>query len=127
MTGIAVSTSLHTASLACLYDCETCGACCASPWNSDGYIRLANDDLPRIQRLGLEIVSEPQQGDDADAVTPRLGTCLSEGQRVCAAFAGCIGVRCGCSIYDDRPQACRQLVPMGPFCKAARQRFGLPV
>jgi hypothetical protein len=122
-----VLTQSDTASLACLYDCETCGACCASPWDHEGYVRLNDDDLQRLGALNLPIILQPQQGDDAGAVIPRLGTAISEGRRVCEAFAGCIGVRCGCSIYSDRPQACRQLAPAGPFCKAARQRLGLPV
>lgn len=94
-----------------IYDCQTCGACCASPWRDAPGLYL--DDYP-IEPALREV--------------KEVETCLTpEGLRVCTALAGCIGVRCECTIYERRPKACESLEIGGPRCRKARQFFGLPV
>ena len=106
------------------YDCQHCGACCADPDSppEGGYVYLRKDESKQMKRLGLSVVQEA--GDDF------LGTRIHAGGRsclVCVAFRGQIGGRCGCSIYQARPQGCRRFEVGSPLCKVARQEAGLPV
>jgi Fe-S-cluster containining protein len=107
------------------YDCQTCGACCRSPWAGDGYVRLHDIDLERLQGLSLPIIDQ-EQGDFE--VIPKLGTKWeSAEQRICAAFTGQVAKSCSCSIYEHRPEACREYEVGGALCRQARQKAGLPV
>src|SRR4029077_13202800 len=80
------------------FDCQTCGACCASPFEGEGYIPLERDEELRFLSLKLpmlEIIAKPLEDR-----TVLLGTHLnSQRRRVCAGFAGNVGGRCACLIY----------------------------
>jgi Fe-S-cluster containining protein len=43
----------------------------------------------------------------------------------CIALAGPVGGPYGCTLYDDRPRACRELLTGGRHCLTARRRVGL--
>lgn len=107
-------------------DCQTCGACCFSPWTGQGYVRLYNLDLARVHGRGLPVIHQLQDGDSPEVV-PKLATKLVPAGRVCIAFEGEPGAACQCTIYTDRPNACRQVEPGSFTCRESRQRFGLPV
>ena len=110
------------------YDCQTCGACCASHWNGDGYVRLYDMDLARLDGMGLPILQQEQGYGDPPEVIPKLGTRFDDhGQRVCVAFQGSIGGACACGVYEQRPEACRRFESGSTLCREARQRFGLPL
>lgn len=110
-----------------VYDCQTCGACCFSPWTGDGYVRLYDIDLERLRESGLPVIHQ-EQGGDPPEVVPKLGTKIVDpGSRGCVAFEGRLGESCTCGIYELRPEACRKFPPGGALCKQARQRMGLPV
>jgi Fe-S-cluster containining protein len=104
-------------------DCLTCGACCASPFEGGGYIRLDREEEVRLGRLGLpvfEIISDPE---DRLAM---LGTRRNgEDVCVCIALTGTVGRRVSCSIYEARPALCRQFEAGSPECHDARRAFGM--
>ncbi|MGE5608027.1 MAG: hypothetical protein ACM359_02130 [Bacillota bacterium] len=109
-----------------IYDCQTCGACCASP-SRDERTGATVDSETRFHDAGCPY-SDDYPIEPAMRVVDAVETCVTpEGLRVCAALAGCIGVRCECTIYERRPKACQSLEIGGPVCQKARQCFGLPV
>jgi Fe-S-cluster containining protein len=88
-------------------DCTRCGACCFS--DSPRHARVTGDDHARL-------------GDDADRLVAflddnraymRLATL--RGESACAALA-IDGERFLCSVYDRRPQVCRDLQRGSPAC-----------
>ena len=103
------------------FDCRTCGACCISSFGGrPGYVFLAQDDVIRLGRVGLPLVASVEQ--------TLLGTVAYDGpggERICAAFGGVVGGRCGCSIYLDRPRPCRNFEPGSVGCRQARHEAGL--
>lgn len=110
------------------YDCQTCGACCHSPWTGDGYVTLYEIDISRLSGTGMAIIEQVQGYGDSPAVIPKLGTRLDgDRQRLCQAFLGSIGATCLCTIYDQRPEACRRFEVGGSLCRDLRRRHGMPV
>lgn len=113
--------------MADVYDCQSCGACCFSPWTGDGYVRLYNLDLGRLGGRFPAVYQEQGYGEPPEVI-PKLGTRIDEhGGRVCVAFEGRGGARCACGIYPSRPEPCRRFEAGGRLCREARQRLGLPV
>jgi Fe-S-cluster containining protein len=104
-------------------DCLTCGACCASPFVGEGYIRLSLEEEERLGRLGLpvlEVVPDPQ-----DRIV-MLGTKRNaQGIHVCVALTGKVGKKVACSIYEGRPELCRRFEAGSPECRQARRAAGL--
>lgn len=43
----------------------------------------------------------------------------------CIALTGTVGLSVGCSIYEDRPTACRAFTPGSTLCLEARASAGL--
>lgn len=110
------------------YDCLTCGACCASESPGEAYVRLTEADLVRLNGTNLRIVRYVEQDSDPVETSCSLGTKLDpNGRRVCVALDGCAGGENACSVYEQRPAACRRYEVGGYFCRQARQRFGLPL
>ena len=108
------------------YDCQTCGACCCSPWTGDGYVRLYDIDLDRLQGVDVPVIFQTQGYGEPPEVIPKLGTKIDgQGGRVCVGFDGRAGEACGCGIYDSRPEACRKFEAGSELCKEARRRMGL--
>ncbi|MBI3409873.1 MAG: YkgJ family cysteine cluster protein [Planctomycetes bacterium] len=106
------------------YDCQSCGACCASPFDAEGYIPVQPDEEAHLSRLGLpvlEIVAAPPE-DRLVLLGTRINT---QRRRVCAAFSGSIGSRCTCTIYQDRPTSCRQFEAGSAECLQARRASGI--
>lgn len=109
------------------YDCQTCGACCNSPWTGAGYVTLCDIDLERLRPTGLPVVHQIQGYGDPPEVIAKLGTKFDAlGRRVCMALDGRAGRNCSCSVYDRRPDACRRFEVGGELCRTARRRLGLP-
>jgi Fe-S-cluster containining protein len=76
----------------------------------------------------LEHVEEEPDGLVEPEIVRSLGTKLDpNGRKVCIVLGGCAGGVNACSIYPQRPRACRAFEVGGYFCKQARQQFGLPV
>jgi Fe-S-cluster containining protein len=106
------------------YDCQDCGACCVKPDSCEGseYVYLSKDEAKGIKRLGLSVIQV--SGDS------HLGTRLHAGvggMAICVAFKGEVGGSCSCSIYQDRPRACRRFEVGSRPCRWSRRAAGLPV
>jgi Fe-S-cluster containining protein len=43
----------------------------------------------------------------------------------CVALTGEVGCNVGCSIYNNRPKACRAFVPGSALCYEAREAAGI--
>jgi Fe-S-cluster containining protein len=76
-----------------------------------------------MRRHGLRVV-EAALGAKCLAAAPHEG---AWGYPACVAFDGELCVRCGCSVYPDRPAVCREFEAGGELCREARERAGLPV
>lgn len=94
-------------------DCQRCGACCR-----EGY-----DLVPVGRREPVARVLR-RRGLLAEAGCGLSLLRADEGRR-CAALAGDLTAGYGCTAYEDRPRACRDLRPGGEACLIARQRVGL--
>lgn len=90
--------------------CQACGACC--------------DFSPDWPRFSLE-------SDATLALIPEkfiaanLSGMRCAGNR-CAALSGKVGEATACTIYDHRPEVCRDCQPGDAACAMARDRHGLP-
>ena len=89
-------------------DCVACGACCFSQLPT--YVRVTGDDWSRLGHPAEE---------GAHFVESRAYMKRHEGH--CAALAvreGAAGREYFCTIYEDRPQVCRDLARGSPQCEA---------
>jgi Fe-S-cluster containining protein len=91
------------------YDCTKCGACCSFKWS-----------WPVLRKDRADAVKIPIEMQRQDY--PLLKT--SDAGR-CVALRGEVGQCVSCSIYADRPDACRKFVPGSTLCKEARAKFGI--
>jgi Fe-S-cluster containining protein len=107
------------------FNCQTCGACCSSPYSGEAYVALTDDEATRLIRAQLPVILQRQGGDPPEFL-PRLGTKLdANAAKVCAAFGGVVGSTCVCTIYEERPSACRQFEVGGRQCREERRRMGV--
>lgn len=94
-----------------IFDCQTCGACCAY-----------SADWPRFSlETDEELAKIPEKFIAAD-----LSGMKFEAGR-CAALTGELGKHVGCAVYADRPLVCRTCMPGDAECRIARAEFGFPV
>lgn len=102
--------------------CRSCGACCAT-------FRIT---LPRV-----DLASRPGGRVPDDLTEPYTATtaCMRENPDApgrCGALEGAIGIGVRCTIYPQRPDACRDFAPLSALgmgdeaCDEARRRHGLP-
>jgi Fe-S-cluster containining protein len=103
-------------------DCKRCGACCCNPDENrrEGYPWWVQVEprarlLRRGDPLARLIVHDPQG-------VPHLR--LDADQR-CAALDGVVGARVRCSIYEDRPRACRRVEAGSARCRQYRAERGV--
>lgn len=108
-----------------VFDCQLCGACCISPWTGAGYVRLYPEDLARLSEAGLPVVREETDWYGPEGIVKLLTRRDDGGRRACVAFEGSAGGPCSCSIYERRPNVCRQFEPGSDLCLEARRRVGL--
>jgi Fe-S-cluster containining protein len=108
-------------------DCQACGACCREAYHSvtvavrDPVVWRQPDLIVRhghrfeIRREGPRCAAllVDESPPAPDAVGPR------------GAVADARGRRFSCSIYEDRPQPCREFEAGGRHCLDARRRVGL--
>ena len=86
-------------------------------------VPLERDEAVRMRRLGLQVVEAPL-GPRCLAAAPHEG---AWGYPACVAFEGELGGRRGCSVYHDRPSACRRFEAVFEACHEARERAGILV
>jgi Fe-S-cluster containining protein len=89
--------------------CTSCGACCAysAEWPR---FTLESDEM--LDRIPAKLVNESLSG------------MRFEGER-CMALVGKIGCTTSCSIYEMRPQVCRDCQPGDDACTMAREARGM--
>lgn len=94
-----------------IFDCQTCGACCAysAEW----------------PRFSLESDEEIAQIPDALIATDLSGMKFEGGR--CAALTGDVGKHVGCAVYAARPLVCRTCMPGDEECKMARSELGFAI
>jgi len=85
------------------YDCQACGACCVEA----GSVILIQSD----QGIPAHLLSRHKTG--------QMEVSKYMGGR-CKALEGVIGSCVSCSIYENRPQVCKQFEPGSPGCEEAR-------
>ncbi len=93
------------------FDCRQCGVCCTG---RPGTVLVDERDLLRWKRAGridLEERLEPGHFGLRALPTDQPGHCLYQGTHDHPN---------DCSIYAERPQACRDLAPGSTECLAAR-------
>jgi uncharacterized protein len=95
-----------------LPECTACGVCCFS--TLDRYVEVTGDDHARL-------------GDDADRLAHFIGNRaymrIVDGH--CAALTVDLeGRRFWCTVYDRRPEVCRDLERGSPACAGERATKG---
>jgi Fe-S-cluster containining protein len=105
------------------YDCQACGACCVDFFGEPSYVALSPASEEAVRRVGLPVITSTS-GWPRLATKPHTGP---GGETICSALAGTVGGACGCLIYEDRPNVCREFLPGSLKCQVARAESGLPV
>ena len=99
-----------------IYDCRTCGACCAPEINDALYVGVTASDIERMTpRWRSQHVAH-------DAILTKLDP---RGRCVCVALRGAIGGTVSCAIYERRPDECRRLLAGSRECRRARRQAGM--
>ena len=96
--------------------CRKCGACCVSPYDSDRYVDLDEDDPARFSLLFRK---HAVVGRSLRTKHDAAGNC------VCVALRGTVGQRVSCSVYENRPRVCRAFRPGSGDCRQARRELSL--
>ena len=107
------------------YDCQNCGACCVSDFDAPDYVHVSNEEAePFWERdLGKLLYEERTYGAPAMSMRTREDEC---GNCRCIALSGTVGKDVSCSVYDIRPNVCRNFEPGTDVCDYARQlAFGV--
>ncbi|MCM2291855.1 YkgJ family cysteine cluster protein [Allorhizobium sp. BGMRC 0089] len=99
-----------------IFDCQSCGACCAY-----------QADWPRFSLESDEQLAAIPEALVADDLSGMKFLTDAAGKIRCAALTGVVGQHVGCSVYTVRPQVCRDCMPGDPECHMARQALGFAV
>ncbi|MGG7517209.1 YkgJ family cysteine cluster protein [Allorhizobium undicola] len=94
-----------------IFDCQSCGACCAY---SEDWPRFSLETDEQIAAIPAKFVAANE-----------CGMKFENGR--CTALTGEIGKHVGCGVYAVRPQVCRDCMPGDPECRIAREALGFPV
>jgi Fe-S-cluster containining protein len=99
-------------------DCRTCGACC---YGDEMWIHVMERDDARLGDDAvrrLTVLTRHGRGYVARSMKMEGGRCTAYRDRL--PDGGC-----GCSIYETRPDICREFAAGTPDCHAARRRRGI--
>jgi Fe-S-cluster containining protein len=105
------------------YDCRRCGACCLSAAAEPDYVELTAEEATSLRARALPVISD-STGKVRLGAEPFDGP---GGASACVGFEGAPGFPCACTIYEHRPQKCREFEMGSAACRAARLRAGLPI
>lgn len=95
-----------------VFDCQSCGACCAAFRVSFYWTEALVNHIPDALVEQVSAVHGCMAGTNQAA--PH-----------CAALVGEVGARVSCRIYASRPSPCREVTPGDARCLTARARHGL--
>jgi Fe-S-cluster containining protein len=76
-------------------DCQSCGACCAG---GPKWVEVTEADAERLLDHTL------LDGGDIESFSMK-----TDEDRRCVALAGCIGHDVACTVYERRPEVCREV------------------
>ena len=105
--GVPAAESAEMARVSANFDCQKCGACCASRWLVD--VEWQDDEVP------LHMIKDDRL----------FGTVMRERKGQCIALKGKIGCSVKCSIYTKRPRVCQAFLPGSHDCLLARRLAGV--
>jgi Fe-S-cluster containining protein len=98
------------------YDCQACGACCSTSPGELDYVLVRHGELDEL----LEHVPDYYVRTDQDGIHA-LRTCpTDQGLTTCVALEGEVGEEVSCTIYENRPRACRNFQAGSMACEMAR-------
>ena len=105
-------------------DCCHCSGCCSPDADDFLTLQLAYEEATRLITLNPQCIEERLQ----DGVqTWWMRAVVRGGRKVCPVLNGTPGFgRSGCTIYEDRPQMCRELPVGEDCCLLAIRRNGEP-
>ena len=101
-------------------DCLRCGVCCFSP--SDRFVRVTGEDWTRLGEDAERVAHFAGRGNEA-FMRMTDGHCAALELRRVAAGAGKsveVSTEFFCTIYERRPQICRDLARGSPECAGER-------
>jgi len=107
-----------------IYDCQTCGACCCNRQENrlehfHDYVQVfAEDALQAHPKLLVRLARQNKERQWHLKLKPD-GSCV--------ALDGEVGQSVGCTIYELRPQVCKNVQPGDSECLTARRERGLSV
>lgn len=121
--------------------CLSCGVCCVAPYGQDAFADVTAVDERRLGRrfVRLHVVQTtpfeqllgivegntiPQGAIRTKECEQKTGPLKGLLGSVCAALRGSLMSRVSCSIYEKRPQVCREaVVPGDRVCRQIRAAF----
>jgi Fe-S-cluster containining protein len=121
--------------------CRSCGACCAVPLDQEMFCDVTPEDEERLGEhfvrrhvLRLPIFDQLLASLDGRSLAPgaiatrwrtqRSGLFKGWEINTCVALRGSVLSRVSCSVYDQRPRACREAVKPGDrMCRTIRREL----
>lgn len=104
--------------------CTACGLCCApSTWCSPkehywGFINMAPGDAARLKKTEQKHVTHFPKKPEQQVMKLHV----LNNQWACSALTGVLGQKVGCTVYNRRPQACRDWPRGGARCQFVLHR-----
>ena len=124
-----------------ILDCRTCGLCCICLFDQDVFCDVTSEDEERLDEAFVRknVVRPSLLGELADSVsgrrtedgaiktkwrTVKTGPLRGISVNACAALRGSIMNRVFCSVYKNRPDACRKALSQGDkACREVRKMY----
>ena len=107
-------------------DCQSCGACCmAEGKDDDVYVDMTEADARRMTQAFRQSAVVDRRVETGDPWLSLRTKKDPQGNCVCIALGGTIGTQVACSIYERRPEGCREFQPGTECCHRARREAGL--
>lgn len=95
-------------------DCRTCGACCVSPYEQEGWADVTYEDKQRLSPYAQQLLTVC--GDAIETKASEFGC-------ACVFLRGTPGKRVSCGIYETRPRVCAGFKVGGTDCKYMREQI----
>lgn len=111
------------------YDCQSCGACCRAFDNPKAvnYLNLEQSDVERLNHDERIHVTEREIPAYMTFTGSLLCLKLSAPGARCSFLDGDDGKCVSCSIYERRPDVCRELQAGSKACLRARKLMNIEV